>query len=123
MRTAQRNKQTVWYALYKGVTAIKDTANNYTGEEEVEYYSPVKARMNVSGSKGRAEVEQVGIDAPFTKAAVTDDLTTPFDTTTVFWIGKEPTVNGSATTPNYRCTGVVRTINSCTIALKEVERS
>lgn len=123
MRTAQRNKQTVWYALFKGTNPVKDVNGNYTGEQEVEYYAPVQARMNISGSKGRADVEQVGIDAPFTRVAVTDDLSTPFDTATVFWIGKEPVVNEANTTPNYRCTGVIRTINSCSIALKEVERS
>lgn len=122
MRTTQRDKRTIWYALYKGVTDVVDSDGNYTGEKSVAYESPVKARMNVSGGRGQAAVEEFGIDNPFTRSAVTDDLTTPFDTDTIFWFGIEPTDSlGNPVAHNYRCTGVAKTINCCTIALAELD--
>ena len=87
MRTLQRNKQTIWYALYLGITFVVDDDGNYTGEQSVAYTVPTQAKMNVSGNRGQAAVEAFGIDNPFTRIAVTDDLTTPFDTDTIFWVG------------------------------------
>ena len=121
MRVLQRNKRTIWYALYNGVVEVLDEDGNYTGEQAVSYATPVKARMNVSGGRGQAAIEEFGIDNPFTHSAVTDDLTTPFNTDTVFWFGKEPyDGDGNLTAHNFWCTGIARTINGVTLALKEV---
>ena len=117
MRTTQRDKRTIWYALYQGLTDVTDSDNNYTGEKTVSYSSPVKARMNVSGGRGQAEIELFGVDNPFTRTAVTDDLTTPFDTETIFWFQTDPVTEEH----NYRCTGVADTINGRTIALEELD--
>lgn len=75
--------------------------------------------MNVSGGRGSAEIELFGIDNPFTRTAVTDDLKTSFGTDTVFWFDTDPLTEA----PNYRCTGVARTINQVVIALAEVDIS
>lgn len=117
MRTLQRNKRTIWYALYNGVTDVVDEDGNYTGEQEVSYSEPIQARMNVSGGRGQAEIELFGMDNPFTKTAVTDDLTTPFTTDTIWWFGADPETESH----NYRCTGVSRTINQVVIALAELD--
>ena len=117
MRTTQRDKRTIWYALYQGLTDVTDSDNNYTGEKTVSYSSPVKARMNVSGGRGQAEIELFGVDNPFTRTAVTDDLTTPFDTETIFWFQTDPVTEEH----NYRCTGVADTINGRTMALEELD--
>lgn len=119
MRTLQRNRQTIWYALYQGETDVVDTDGNKTGEHTVSYYTPVKAQMNVSGGRGVAEAQFFGMDNPFTRTAVTEDLVTPFDTTTVFWFDKTP--NQDADDYNFVCTGVANTINGRVIALKEVD--
>lgn len=117
MRTCQRNKRTIYYALYGFVVDVVDEEGNYTGEQDIGYGTPVEARMNVSGGRGQAEIELFGVDNPFTRTAVTDDLVTPFDTDTIFWFGSDP-----ATDPhNYRCTGVARTINQVVIALAELD--
>lgn len=119
MRTIQRNKRTIHYALYSGVTDVYDDDGNLTGEQRVAYATPVTARMNVSGGRGKAEIELFGVDNPFTRTVVTDDLTTPFDTDTAWWFDADP-----ATEPfNYRCTGVARTINQVVIALAEIDRT
>lgn len=124
MRTTHRDKRTIWYALYQGLTDVVDSDGNYTGEKTVSYATPIKAKMNVSGGRGQAAIEEFGIDNPFTRTAVTDDLSTPFDTDTIFWFGISPTdEQGNAVPHNYQCVGVVRTINGLTLALKELDIS
>lgn len=119
MRTLQRNKREISYALYSGVQDVVDSEGNYTGEQEVSYATPVTTRMNVSGGRGRAEIELFGVENPFTHTVVTDDLTTQFGTDTIWWFEANP-----ATDPhNFRCTGISRTPNQVVIALAEVEVS
>lgn len=123
MRTVQRNKRKIWYALYNGVTDVVDSDGNYTGEQAVSYGKPTLAKMNVSAGRGKAEIETFGVDNPFTCVAVTDDLVTAFDTDTIWWFGVTPGETYDAVAHNYRCTGVSRTINSCSIALAEIDVS
>ena len=117
MRTLNRNKRVIWYALYNGVTEVVDEDGNYTGEQEVSYSEPIQARMNVSGGRGQAEIELFGVDNPFTRTAVIDDLDTPFNRETIFWFEADPLTDPH----NYRCTGVARTINQVVIALAELD--
>jgi hypothetical protein len=117
LRTLQRNKRPIWYALYNGVTEVVDSDGNYTGEQEVSYSEPIEAMMNVSGGRGQAEIELFGVDNPFTRTAVTDDLTTPFTTNTIWWFEADPETEPH----NYRCTGVSRTVNQVVIALAELD--
>lgn len=147
MRTLQRNKQTIWYALYLGVEDAVDAAGNLTGEKIVIYTAPRQAKMNISGGRGAADIETFGLDNPFTRTAITDDLVTEFSTDTIWWFGVAPGTTALTTEDgkilmtedglvlieeteryelvpyNYRCTGVVKTINTCTIALAEVDVS
>ena len=120
MRTLQRNKRDIWYALYNGVTDAVDDDGNYTGEQVVSYGTPTAARMNVSGGRGQAEIELFGVDNPFTHTAVTDDLTTNFTTDTIWWFGIEPGPTAEYVPHNFRCTGLSRTINQLVIALEEI---
>lgn len=119
MRTTQRDKRTIWYALYSGIVDLTDEEGNLTGEQGVSYEAPVQARMNVSGGRGQAGIEMFGLDNPFTRTAVTDDLTTPFTTDTVFWFEASPLEEEH----NYRCTGVARTVNQVVLALAEIDRT
>ena len=119
MRTLQRNRQKIWYALYQSIGDAVDDDGYATGEPDVSYSEPVETEMNVSGGRGTAQAQFFGMDNPFTHTAVTQDLTTPFDTTTVFWFGKTPGKN--ADDYNFVCTGVATTINGRVIALREVD--
>ena len=121
MRTLQRNRQDIWYALYQGETDVVDDDGNKTGEHTASYSEPVKTQMNVSGGRGTAAAQFFGMDNPFTRSATTEDLTTPFSDTTVFWFCKEPGEN--VDDYNYTCTGVATTINGRVIALREVDVS
>lgn len=117
MRTVKRNKRPVAYAFYDGVTELLDDDGNYTGEYEVSYTEPVKALMNVSGGRGQADIALFGLTQTFARTATTEDLITPFNTQTVFWIEKDPDTEPF----DYRVVAVSRTINQVVLALAEVE--
>ena len=119
MRASIRDKRPVAYAFYSGMTEMVDGDGNYTGEHQLSYTTPVRTLMNVSGGRGQADVSLFGLTDTFARTAVTDDLETPFDTTTVFWIECDP--NDSPF--NYRVVAVSRTVNQVVLALAEVERT
>ena len=118
MKCLKRNRQTVYYSLYRDKSYATDSNGYKTGELIRTYTTPKKARMNISPARGTADVEQFGINSPYTHTLVTDDMTTPFDTDTIFWIGKTPINN---TPYNYVVVQVARSLNSVTIAVKEVD--
>lgn len=117
MRTVKRNKRPVAYARYDGVQELTDEYGNYTGEYEVSYTAPVKTLMNVSGGRGQADIALFGLTQTFSRTATTEDLTTKFDTETVFWVERDPDTEPF----DYRVVAVSRTINQVVLALAEVE--
>ena len=121
MLCLDQNKQTVYYALYSGKTELTDSYGNKTGEYTVTRSTPVKARMNVSASRGAADTEMFGINDAYSKTIVTDDMTTAFDTATVWWIGKTP--NNDGTDFNFVTVRVAKSLNSVTIAISEANIS
>ena len=117
MRTVKRNKRPVAYAFYDGVTALKDSDGLYTGEYSVSYTTPIKTLMNVSGGRGQADIALFGLTQTFARTATTEDLQTPFNTQTVFWVENDPDTEPF----DYRVVAVSRTINQVVLALAEVE--
>lgn len=119
MRTQKRNERNVYYALYTGVQEMVDAAGNYTGEYAPTYSTPVLKRMNVSAARGTADVAQFGIDTPYSKTIVTNDMDCPIAEDTVLWIEKTPT-DGEY---NYVVVQVAKSVNSITYAVREVDVS
>ena len=119
MRTLKRNKRPVAYAFYAGVQEKTDEYGNYTGEYEIFYTDPVKTLMNVSGGRGQADIALFGLTQTFARTATTEDLETPFNTETVFWIENDPDTQPH----DYRVAAVSRTINQVVLALAEVEHT
>lgn len=119
MRTTQRDKRPVAYAIYDGMTELTDENGDYTGEYEVHYTTPIKKLMNVSGGRGAADVAMFGLNSSYARSVVTDDLVTDFNTDMVFWIENDPDTEPH----DYRVVGVSRTINQVVIALAEVNVS
>lgn len=119
MRTVKRNKRPVAYAFYDGVTELTDSEGNYTGEYNVSYTEPIKTLMNVSGGRGQADIALFGLTQTFARTATTEDLETPFNTETVFWVETDPDTEPF----DYRVVAVSRTINQVVLALAEVEVS
>ena len=117
MRTVKRNKRPVAYAFYEGVTELTDADGNLSGEYSVQYTEPVKTLMNVSGGRGQADIALFGLTQTFARTATTEDLITPFNTQTVFWVETDPDTEPF----DYRVVAVSRTINQVVLALAEVE--
>ena len=117
MRTVKRNKRPVAFAFYDGVTELTDADGLLTGEYEVRYTAPVKTLMNVSGGRGQADIALFGLTQTFARTATTEDLKTPFNTQTVFWVENDPDTEPF----DYRVVAVSRTINQVVLALAEVE--
>lgn len=117
MRTVKRNKRPVAFAFYDGVTELTDADGLLTGEWEVRYTTPVKTLMNVSGGRGQADIALFGLTQTFARTATTEDLNTPFNTQTVFWVENDPDTEPF----DYRVVAVSRTINQVVLALAEVE--
>ena len=117
LRTVKRNKRPVAYAFYEGVTELTDADGNLSGEYSVQYTEPVKTLMNVSGGRGQADIALFGLTQTFARTATTEDLITPFNTQTVFWVETDPDTEPF----DYRVVAVSRTINQVVLALAEVE--
>ena len=118
MRTLKRNKRPVAFAFYEGAAEILGEDGSHTGEYRVTYTEPVKTLMNVSGGRGQADIALFGLTQTFARTATTEDLVTPFNTETVFWIETDPDKDESF---DYRVVAVARTINQVVLALSEVE--
>ena len=119
MRTSHRDKRPVAYASYIGQTEMVDENGDYTGESDVQYSTPVKTLMNVSGGKGQADIALFGLTQNFSRTAVTQDLDTNWNTEMVMWVERDPDTEPF----DYRITRVARTINQVVLALEEVDVS
>lgn len=133
MRTANRNKQSFWYALYVGRVPTYDDYGNEVGYS-IEYGKPVKQWGNISAAKGEVVSRQFGDDDLYDRTILLQDRDTPIDEYAVLWIDEEPTLNadgtlkknddGSYTTPwNYIVRKVARGLpkfGSVTLAVDKV---
>ena len=125
MRTLERNKQIFYYANIDRTAQATDEYGNETGETNITYTAPVAFMANISAARGTADLDAFGINANYTKQIVTDNLTLPIDKSTILWIGIEPDENGESGTVkhNYVVVAVAKSLNSVTIAVKEVSVS
>lgn len=89
MRDLFRNHQTVYYALYDGMDEILDSDGNSTGEYEIKYKPIVKEYLNISAARGTADVEQFGINVPYSRTVITTDMSTPWKEDTIFWLDQK----------------------------------
>ena len=116
MRSLERNKQTFYYALYSGVTEVKDENGDYTGEREITYSSPVKYRANISAAKGESDTAPFGIETNYSKTISTNDMSCPIKEDSVLWIDKDPTTDPY----NFLVVKVAKSLNSILYAIREV---
>ena len=125
MKTLDRNKRPLWYALYQSKTQQTDANGLITGTETINYSAPVKAYMSVSAQKGVASAEVFGIELDYTVSVITSDMSCPITETSVVWYEIEPTriVNGvTVNVPhNYVVIAVSRSLNCIAYALKKVD--
>lgn len=125
MKTLERNKRTFWYANISAQTPAVDEYGNKTGEVNITYGLPVSFESNVSAARGSSELDAFGINANYSKTITTDNLTIPIDKSTILWIDSEPDANGESgnVKHDYVVVAVAKSLNSVTIAVKEVSVS
>lgn len=117
MMCLAQNKQKLYYALYQGKTQVVDANGRKTGQWEPSYSDPVEVYMNVSAARGTADVEQFGINNPYTRSLMTDNMACPIDTDSIIWFDADP-----QTEPyNYCVVTVAKSLNSIAYAIKEVD--
>ena len=121
MRTVQRNKRDVWYALYLGEQEVVDEDGNYTGETAIAYSEPVQIRANVSPATGNTNMEMFGNFADYSRVVVTDDVSIPVNENAVMWIDKEPIEGHGIEGYNYIVRRVAKSFNSVAIAVRDVD--
>lgn len=122
MRTLNRNKVTYYYALYEKRVPRKDEYGNKTGEYDIQYSKPVKARANISSAQGQADVLVFGNDISYDKTIVTEK--TELDENSILWIDRPPAIkdDGTTDTPHdYIVKKVAKSLNSVTIAVSKVK--
>lgn len=116
MRCLNRNKQTFYYALYKGEVEEVDADGNYTGERTTEYDDPVKMKANISAARGESSYNPFGIETNYSKTIVTDDMKCPIKEDSILWIGIEPTE-----AYNYVVVKRAVSLNTISLAIREVQ--
>lgn len=119
MLTLDRNKKSVWYSLYLGVTDVVDSDGYKTGEKTKTYANAVELRCNVSASRGSSITEGFGVLEDYDRTIVTHDLSCPITETTRLWVD----ANHETEPYDYRVVRVAKSINSVTIAISKVKVS
>jgi hypothetical protein len=119
MRELERNKRTVYYALFDKNEPILDEDGNDTGEVMPNYLPPVQLRINVSPAAGESATRQFGEILDYDRTLVTCDVGLSIDEKTVFWIDETDTTKPF----DYTVKKVAKSLNSLQIAVKKVEVS
>ena len=122
MRTLNRNKQKIYYALYKSSETPVDEYGDPTGEPIPTYDAPVGLRCNVSASRGNAESELFGIDLNYSKTLCVEGISCPIKEDSILWIGLVPDDKGTVK-HNYVVVAVAKSLNNTVYAVREVDVS
>ena len=115
MRSVQRNRQTIYYALRIGSTEVVDEYGNATGEFVEQYSSPTLLKINIGVPKGVVELERFGLNDDYTRVLATTDMKCPIAEDTILWVGI-PTTEPY----NYVVKKLIPCINQLLIGLQEV---
>ena len=123
MQGMVRNKKKFYYAVYIDKNELKDEYGNLTGEYEIIYGKPIKARGNISGASGEMQSRQFGESESYDKVIVLDNPNTPINEYSILWVDTLPHLNedGTTNTPHdYVVKEVARSLNSVSIAISKV---
>lgn len=131
MRSLNRNKRTMWYALYSGKKELIDEYGNRTGQFVIEYEKPRMVEANISPASGETGIAQFGENERYDKVIVFADTGIPINEYSVLWIDRIPALNadgelerggdGEALTPHdYVVKQVAKSMNSTAYAVDKV---
>ena len=115
MRTLNRNKRQIYYALRTGEVANIDEYGNETGELTPVYESAVELKCNVSAATGYDAVQAFGSFTNYSRTMCVSDRDCPIDENTIVWFGVSPTEPH-----NYIVTRKADSKNGILYALQEV---
>lgn len=115
MRSLNRNKRRLFYAVYVKDEPIIDEYGNETGESMPVYGDPVELRCNVSAASGEDAVEAFGSFTGYSRSVCVADTSCPLDEKSIVWFGV------ATTEPhNYIVTAKADSKNGILYALQEV---
>lgn len=87
MRSLNRNKRQIFYAVYEKDESIYDENGYETGEIAPVYSTPVELRCNVSAASGAESVEAFGSFTGYTRSICVSDVKCPLDEKAIVWFG------------------------------------
>lgn len=91
MRSLNKNKRTIHYALYVKDETILDEYGNETGESTPIYGDIKELRCNVSAAIGEEAVEAFGSLTNYTRVICVSDTNCPIAEQTIVWFGIDTT--------------------------------
>lgn len=115
MRSLNRNKRKIYYALPDTFSVILDEYGNETGETQPIYGSPVELMGNVSASSGEDMAQVFGNFTNYTRILCVADNDCPLTVRSIVWFGVELTEPH-----NYTVTRKADSKNGILYALQEV---
>lgn len=90
MRSLNRNKRLIHYALRTGEVANIDEWGNQTGETTPTYGAKIPLYVNVSAAYGEDAVSAFGNFTAYTRTMFVADNNCPIDEDTIIWFGVAP---------------------------------
>lgn len=119
MKCMERNKRTIYYALYENEQPLYDEDGYETGEYTSGYSNPVELKINVSPASGENATRLFGDVLDYDRTLVTSDMDLPITETSVLWIDETDTTKPH----DYIVKRVAKGLDSILIAVKKVEVS
>ena len=126
MRTLQRNRKVVFYALPTGrKTKARDSFGNYTGEPIPEYTTPQRySKLSAMNNKGVIMPEAFGLSDNYETSLVTTDMACPIKEGARLWVGICPcNADGTEQPYTHLVKAVLPTINGIKVVIESVKVS
>ena len=133
MRTLNKNKTKLYYALYNGEVPIYDYYEDEdgnripidTGETTMGYTTPIEFYGNIALSGGESEAQEFGLNlADYTGVLIVSKNVLPIDETSLIWQNTTPQYNADGNvdgdSADYRIVKVSPSLNVDKFVLKKV---
>ena len=91
MRSLNRNKRLIHYALRTGDTTNVDDYGNETGERTPTYGEITALRCQISAATGQEAVQAFGSFTGYSRTMSVADNLCPIEEDSIIWFGIEPT--------------------------------
>jgi hypothetical protein len=90
MRTLNRNKRRIYYALYAKDEPNYDEYGNETGEPTPVYEPAIELKCNVSAAVGADVAEAFGNLTSYSRTICVSSANCPIDEKTIVWFDRDP---------------------------------